>query len=449
MRIPAFDDTRAIVRRLGNDGLSTEQRIDLTLERIGRLNPRINALQEVLAQRARREARRIDRLIQAGRNPGPLAGVPIAVKEIIDTTPAVCSAGFEFLSEYRPDFDAPVVRRLRGAGAVIIGMATSDPGAFGVRTIATRHPQAPVQTVGGSSGGSGAALAADFCSAALGTDTGGSIRIPAACCAVAGLKPTRGRVSTKGVRPLVRSLDHVGPMARSVADLTDLQRTLDARFHHTQHGNPDGFVVGHDPHYYRDADNSVMQGLDTALHACQALGAEIREVALPDPEEVLPIHLIILCAEAAAYYHSAFPNQRHRYPETAKMLIDLADENTGYQYVQAMQDRETITKRVEAVFDIVDIVLAPTLPILPPDRNAENVKVGGSVLEFTAAMVRYTCLFNHTGNPVVAMPSEIFGGGIASSIQVIGSANRDGDVLAFAEKLEKELGLDINYEVTL
>ena len=163
----------------------------------------------------------------------------------------------------------------------------------------------------------------------------------------------------------------------------------------------------------------------------------------------LPIHLIIFCAEAAAYYHSAFPNQRHRYPETAKMLIDLADENTGYQYVQAMQDRETITKRVEAVFDNVDIVLAPTLPILPPDRNAENVKVGGSVLEFTAAMVRYTCLFNHTGNPVVAMPSEIFGGGIASSIQVIGSANRDGDVLAFAEKLEKALGLDMNYEVTL
>ena len=125
-------------------------------------------------------------------------------------------------------------------------MATSDPGAFGVRTIATWHPQAPYQTVGGSSGGSGAALAADFCSAALGTDTGGSIRIPAACCAVAGLKPTRGRVSTKGVRPLVWSLDHGGPMARSVADLTDLQRTLDPRFHHTQHGDPNGFVVGHD-----------------------------------------------------------------------------------------------------------------------------------------------------------------------------------------------------------
>ena len=143
MTNPAFDELRPIARRLQTDEYSTEHRIELTLDRIARLNSSVNALQEVLTEQSLKEARRVDRLIQSGRNPGPLAGVPIAVKEIIDTTPAVCSAGMDFLSDYRPEQDAPVVRRLRQAGAIIIGMATSDPGAFGVRTIATRHPQAP------------------------------------------------------------------------------------------------------------------------------------------------------------------------------------------------------------------------------------------------------------------------------------------------------------------
>jgi len=443
-----FDELRPLARRLQSDGYSTEHRIELTLDRIGRLNPRVNALQEVLTKQSLKEARRVDRLIQSGRNPGPLAGAPIAVKEIIDTTPAVCSAGMDFLSDYRPEQDAPVVRRLRQAGAIIIGMATSDPGAFGVRTIATHHPQAPDVTVGGSSGGSGAALAADFCVSALGTDTGGSIRIPAACCAVSGFKPTRGRVPTQGVRPLVWSLDHVGPMARSVADLADVQQTLDSRFRNTRRGDPTDFVVGYDPHYYDDADNAVTQGMEAALKACREIGAEVRQVTLPDPDEVLDIHLIIFCAESAAYYHTNFPNHRNRYPETAKVLIDLAEEHTGYQYVQAMRERVSITRRVGSVFDTVDVVIAPTLPILPPARTAEEVTVGGRSMEFTVAMVRYTCLFDHTGNPVVATPSALFGKGIASGIQIIGRANQDADVLSFSEKIEAALKLDINYEIS-
>jgi len=449
MAEPPIGNLSALTDRPSGEGRSAERRLDELLERIAALNPRVNALREVLADSARREARRVDRLIHAGRDPGPLAGVPVAVKEIIDTTPAVCSAGLEFLSDYRPERDAPVVRRLRRAGAIIIGVAISDPGAFGVRTAATHHPQAVGRTVGGSSGGSGAALAAGFCAAALGTDTGGSIRIPAACCGIAGLKPTRGRVPTEGVRPLVWSLDHVGPMARSVADLTAMQRVLDSRFRRTRKAGSKAVVVGHDPRYYHDAETPVVRGMEDALRACRTLGAEVREVALPDPDEMHTVHLVIFCAEAAAYYHAAFPDQRDRYPEAAGMLIELADGHTGHQYVHAMRQRAAITRRVDALFDSVDMVLAPTVPVLPPAHDAETVELSGNAMEFTLAMIRYTCLFDHTGNPVVAMPSAYYGPGIASSIQVIGPTNRDGDVLAFAERLEAALGLEIDYEVRL
>jgi len=446
---PPIGDLHFLTGRLRGEGRSAEEGLEELLKRIAVLNPRVNALREIMGDSARREARRVDRLIQTGRDPGPLAGVPVAVKEIIDTTPAVCSAGFEFLSDYRPERDAPVVRRLRRAGAIIIGVAISDPGAFGVRTAATHHPQAAGRTVGGSSGGSGAALAAGFCAAALGTDTGGSIRIPAACCAIAGLKPTRGRVPTVGVRPLVWSLDHVGPMARSVADLTAMQRVLDSRFRHTRKAGSTAVVVGHDPRYYRDAETLVVRGMENALRACRTLGAEVREVTLPDPEEMQNVHLVIFCAESAAYYHTAFPDQRHSYPEAAGLLIELANRHTGHQYVHAMRQRADITRRVDALFDSVDVLLAPTTPVLPPAHDAETVELNGKAIDFTSAMILYTCLFDHTGNPVVAMPSAYYGPGIASSIQVIGPTDRDGDVLAFAERLEAALDLEIDYEVRL
>ena len=220
-------DLTAAAAALESGELSSVDLTDQTLDRIERLNPRLCALSDVTADSARREAARADRRRARDVRVEPLTGIPVAVKDIIDTTPAVCSSGLDFLSDYRPETDAKVVRQLRRAGAVVVGVSASDPGAFGVRTAAVTHPQAPERTVGGSSGGSGAALAAGLAFAALGSDTGGSIRIPSACCVVAGLKPTRGRVSLEGVRPLVWSLDHVGPMTRSARDLGLVQQALD------------------------------------------------------------------------------------------------------------------------------------------------------------------------------------------------------------------------------
>lgn len=416
------------------------------LERIATLNPRLKALSDITADTARREAGKADRQRARGRMPSPLCGIPIAIKDLIDTTPAVCSAGLPFLADYRPKKDANVVQRLRRAGAVIVGVSLSDPGAFGVRTVDVTHPQDPSRTVGGSSGGSGAALAAGLAYAALGTDTGGSIRVPAACCAVAGFKPTRGRVSLEGIRPLVWSLDHVGPMARSVGDLGRVQEVLDPRYE-TTGGTPGAGPVriGCAPGYSSDGDERVLAGLHTALSACRELGAEIVEVELPRAEETINLHALIFCAEARAYHAATFAEEWDNYPPLVRQFLDFALEHTGADYVTAMRRRAEITAEVEALFKTVDFLLLPTLPVLAPERDAETITLAGNEHEFTLAMVRYTHLFDHTGHPVVAMPVDVVGPGLAVSAQIVGPLRRDRDTIEFAEKLERMLGLEIDY----
>ena len=441
-------DLTAAAAALKRGELSSVEITDQALDRIERLNPRLCALSHVTADSARREARRADLRRARGVATGPLSGIPVAIKDIIDTTPAVCSSGLDFLSDYRPEADAKVVRQLRRAGAVIVGVSASDPGAFGVRTSAVTHPQAPDRTVGGSSGGSGAVLAADFAFAALGSDTGGSIRIPAACCVVAGLKPTRGRVSLQGVRPLVWSLDHVGPMTRSVRDLASVQPILDPRYRRSasiEHGRP--VRVGHAPGYYRDADPAIQTGFRSALAACRELGAEIVEVGLPDPDDVIEIHGIIFCAESAAYHRSAFPDRRDDYPPLVRRFLGYADEHTGADYVTAMRRRDEMTRGVEVLFDGIDILMMPTLPVLAPRRDTETLALAGREHEFTLAMVRYTCLFDHTGHPVVAMPVDVVAPGVAASVQVIAPLKRDDSAVAFAKRLENVMRLHIDYGV--
>jgi aspartyl-tRNA(Asn)/glutamyl-tRNA(Gln) amidotransferase subunit A len=338
------------------------------------------------------------------------------------------------------------VRRLRRAGAVIVGVTATDPGAFGVRTPAVTHPQAPERTVGGSSGGSGAALAAGFCFGALGSDTGGSIRIPAACCVIAGLKPTRGHLPLEGVRPLVWSLDHVGPMARRVADLSMLEQALDPRFAVPRRARRRRrIVIGHDPGYYGDAERAVRSGVEKALTACRDLGGEIREVSLPVPDEVIAIHGVIFSAESAAYYAAAFADRRDQYPPLLRHFLDLHKSYTGADYVTAMRQRREITQRVEALFAAADWLILPTLAVLTPPRDVETITVAGKQIEFTLALIRYTCLFDHTGHPVVAMPAETSGSGVGASIQVIGPLGRDADLLAFAIRLEQALGVEVDY----
>lgn len=428
--------------------VSSEELTGDAISRIAEINPRLGAVTDLAAPSALREARSSDvRRVKGGAR-GALDGIPVLVKDCIDTRGAACSSGLSFLADYRPGADAPVVRRLRSAGAVVLGVCATDPGTFGVRTPAVTHPQAPELTVGGSSGGSAAALAAGFCLGALGTDTGGSVRIPSACCLTAGFKPSYARVSRARVRPLAPSADHVGPMARRAADLRAIAEVIDRGFARTvRPGAGRRLTIGHAPAYWHDAAPEVADGMLAALAAAQKLGGRIREVALPGPDAVGEFHVGILAAESAAYHFTTFPTQLDVFSPVASGLFEIARNQRGYEYLLACQRREEARLAVDAVFEDVDFLLVPTLPVTPPRRDAECVLVGGIDRDFTWALVRYTALFDHTGHPAVSLPTSVIAPGTGTSVQVVGARDSDNYVLGFAESLERELALSIDWSV--
>ncbi|SDF94212.1 amidase/aspartyl-tRNA(Asn)/glutamyl-tRNA(Gln) amidotransferase subunit A [Bradyrhizobium brasilense] len=372
-------------------------------------------------------------------------GIPFVIKECIDTADTVCSSGLPFLRDRVGSRDADVVKRLRDAGAVILGVCAADPGMFEPRSPAVTHPQAPDLTVGGSSGGSAAALAGGLALGSLGTDTGGSIRIPSACCLTAGLKPTYGRVSARGCMPLSPSADHIGPMALNAADLPAIAAVIDPGFALTTRRPPGAPLrIGHAPAYWRDAAPETRAGIKAALDIARDLGGLIREVQLPDPDEVLEFHASIFVAEAAAFYFKEFPEHLEDCGPTAQIVFDMARRQKAYEFVQACARREEARRAVDATFEDVDFLIVPTLAVAPPARDATVVSIAGAERDFVSALVRYTALFNQTGHPVVSLPVNVVGPGMGASAQIAGARNCDRDVVAFAATLERELALNFD-----
>lgn len=206
-------------------------------------------------------------------------------------------------------------------------------------------------------------------------------------------------------------------------------------------------MIGHAPGYSADADPEVREGLARALEASRALGQEIVEVALPDPDETLDVHGKIFCAEAAAYHFATFPGRLGDYVGTARQLLELAKEHKGYEYVSAARLRDEFRRQVQELFTHIDFLIVPTLPVPPPRVDAPSVVVGGVERDFTLALVRYTALFDHTGNPVVSLPVTVLSPGIGTSVQIVGPHHRDADVVALAARLERMLDLSIDFSI--
>jgi Asp-tRNA(Asn)/Glu-tRNA(Gln) amidotransferase A subunit family amidase len=405
-----------------------------------------SAFSELLVDTSLVEATASDRRRRTGKSLGPLDGIPIAIKDLIDTTPAVCKAGLQHLSNYRPTNDARVVAHLRNAGAVVLGVTETDPGAFSTETPQVTNPLSPERTVGGSSGGAAAAVAAGLAVAAIGTDTGGSIRIPAACCSIYGFKPTWGRVDDTGVRPLARSLDHVGPLALNVCDLQILQSTIDI--------NP------HLPHqaiarqrlqfatcfeYFCDADDIVKNSMSTIVANLEEAGTTFSSVALPLPDDVLPFHMINLPKEASLYHDQVFPIEWPFYPEIARSTIVLGKAISPQQYEEAERARMRCSLAVNAALEGVDAIMLPTMPMDAPFRHISSLELGGRQVTKLEATIRYTALFNQSGHPVVSMPGTLLPDGRALSIQLVGRRGGDDSLLMIARHLEQMLSLQIDY----
>jgi Asp-tRNA(Asn)/Glu-tRNA(Gln) amidotransferase A subunit family amidase len=421
---------RAALAAIRRGDVSIQELTSHFLERIAADNAAIGALRDVLADDAMASARAMDERIRAGQPLPPLGGLPLVIKENCDVAGAACSAGLAFRAKNSPLKDCEITSRLRAAGAVILGVSVSDPGAFGVRTAEVTHPADPTLTVGGSSGGSAAALAAGFCLGALGTDTGGSIRIPSACCGTVGLKPTFGTLPMDGVYPLVPSLDHVGPMARSVSDLGLLWSALGG----TDPGSDRPVTsIGYDPFWLKDADYVVQDAFAAQLERLAAQGIECRTVRLPDLEEVADVHGRIFFIEGAAYHYAHFGADIRKYPASAQEWFEMALGWSVADYVAASERRVRLTRHVDRLLEDVDLLLTPTLCVTHPRRDAKKLPVSGKMLDFTMALVRHTSLFNHTGHPVLSVPMEPADPLPTPSVQVIGRRGEEALILRWTE----------------
>lgn len=434
-------DTRHIFETSAVAALAAIRRRDVStqdltwrfLARIGQDNGHLHALRHVMAERAMEEAAALDRRIRAGEDLPPLAGLPVVVKENCDTAGVPCSAGLAFRTSHIPARDSWITARLRAAGAIIVGLSVSDPGAFSTRTAEVTHPWDPDLTVGGSSGGSAAALAAGLCLGAIGTDTGGSIRIPSACCGTVGLKPTFDALPMDGIFPLVKSLDHVGPMARSVEDVKVLWRAL-ALASPAPANSPRR--IGFDPSWVECADAPIREAMTIALERLAARNVTAVEVRLPALDDVVAMHGRIFLTEATAYHCAHHPDDIAAYPALAQEWFAAARQISVATYVDACIERAAMTKAVDDALQTVDAILAPTLCVTRPHKTAETLRVAGVEQDFTMGLVRLTCLFDHTGHPVISLPVRGAADPLASSLQVIGPQGGEEHAISVADLIQ-------------
>jgi aspartyl-tRNA(Asn)/glutamyl-tRNA(Gln) amidotransferase subunit A len=424
-------------------GVSAAARCDAALARIAQVNGRIGALSDVLADSARAEARSVDARLAQGHGAGRLSGLPVVIKDNIDTVPARCSAGLPFLADRRPAADAPVVARLRSEGAVVLGVACTDSGAFGVVSPEVANPRHPERIAGGSSGGSAAAVAAGLCAAALGTDTGGSVRIPAACCGIVGFKPTKGRVSTVGVRPLAASLDHVGVLAGSVGGIRSVCEVVDPGFGELPGyvaSSPRAPVVGNPIRFYADSDDDVLDTMARMFRLLGELGIVVEEVELPPPDEIVQSHLVLSLTEAVLTQVDVDgPVDPALYPDAARQGMLSGRSYSGCDLRCAMQHRDIFTSRIGGVLDAVDFLMLPTLPVSPPRRGESSVTLKGHELTLLHALIRYTAVFDQTGHPAIAIPFPGAHLPLPGSVQLVGRMDSDRRLLGLAQLIEKRL----------
>lgn len=412
---------------------------EAALRRIDRDNDRLRAIAHRRADQARQEAGQAAGRLAAGTPRGALDGVPVVVKSMVAMAGMPQDAGSRVLEGQVADHDASVVAALRRAGAIIVATATQDE--FALTTLGpARNPFDQGRTAGGSSGGSAAAVAAGMCFASIGTDTGGSVRIPAACCAVVGLKPTYGLLPTDGIIPLAWSLDHAGPLGRTVADVAAMLNALlsGARADITaEPAKPAGLRIGVpsdawlsvvDPHLARE--------FGTALEAAGAAGAELVPVELPAQEDVKAVHWPVLSAEMAAYHLRRFGPGEDRYAPPMKDGIAAGATVTTDEYLTAQRRRLALRARLDDTLTRTDVIALPTLAIDPPPMGETAVDLAGEREDAVAAMVRLTSLANHTGHPAISVPPGTAQGDRPAGVQLIARHYDEPRLLQAAAALE-------------
>ena len=447
----SFRTISELAQRLRRREVSSVEITRGCLERIERLNPVLNAFITVTGESALAEARRAEAEILRGEWRGPLHGVPVALKDLIDTAVVRTTAASALYKDRVPDQDAEVVRRLRQAGAVIVGKNNLHEFAYGGSSLVSyfgdvHNPWDVGRIAGGSSGGSAAAVVAGLAYAAIGTDTAGSIREPAALCGCVGLKPTYGRVSSRGVIPLSLSLDHVGPLAATVADAAIVLQAIagyDAADITTADVPVADYVaalredarslrvgVPRD-YFFGDLDAEVVSAMEHALRGIATVVAEVKEVRLD-----VPMDRKLQTAESYAYHAENVAKSPELYqPETLRR-IRRGEDVSAAEYIQRRRELDEARRSTGKVFADVDLLVTPTMPIPAPaiaDLRADPDALRPAELK----LLRNTRPFNVWGLPAISVPCGFTQSGLPIGLQIAGPHWREDLVLRLAHAYEQ------------
>ncbi len=438
--------------------------VDLTqacLSRIEQLNPKLNAFITVTADSALAQAREAEADIQRGRWRGPLHGIPIALKDLVDTAGVRTTAASGLFKDRIPTQDAEVVRRLKAGGAVLLGKLNMHEFAYGASSVISYfgpvpNPWAPIYTAGGSSSGSAAAVAAELCHGAIGSDTGGSIRQPAAYCGIIGLKPTYGRVSTRGVIPLAWSLDHLGPMARTVTDAalmlqaiagydsedTTSTDTPVADYAGTLAVKPSSLRIGVPrAHFYEGLHPEIQAAMDTALSVLGKLTSSQREIETPASKDtytsILDTYTSVLRAEAYAYHEEYVTKTPDLYQAETLKRIRAGAEIGAVAYIYRRRQVDQWRRSFPHVFKAVDLLVTPTAPV-PPFTIAELLADLDNLRTKEGLTLRNTRPFSVLGLPSISVPCGFTRAGLPIGMQIIGPPGGEATVLRLAYAYERE-----------
>jgi aspartyl-tRNA(Asn)/glutamyl-tRNA(Gln) amidotransferase subunit A len=437
--------------RLRRKEVSPVELTQVCLERIEKLNPVLNAFITVTAEAALAEARVAETEIARGNWHGPLHGIPIALKDIIDTKGVRTTAASALFKDRIPVEDAEVVRRLKTAGAVIVGKNNLHEFAYGGSSLVsffgdTRNPRNNEHIAGGSSGGSAAAVVSSMCYAAIGTDTAGSIREPAALCGCVGLKPTYGRVSARGVVPLSWSLDHVGPLASTVGDAAVVLHAI-AGYDARDIGSADVTVsdyvsalnedtqrlrVGVPRRYFfDDLDSEVAVAVERALATITEMVAEVRDVNLE-----VPTDRALQAAESYAYHAENVAKHPDLYqPETLRR-IRAGEKVSTADYIQQRRELDEARRQIGDAFSNIDLLITPTMPI--PAPAVAGLKQHPEALRpAELKLLRNTRPFNVWGLPAISIPCGLTKSGLPVGLQIAGAYWREDLVLQLAHTYER------------
>jgi aspartyl-tRNA(Asn)/glutamyl-tRNA(Gln) amidotransferase subunit A len=430
--------------------------VELTESVLGRTEATEGALgayAHVTPELARKAAAHAEQEIAAGRHRGPLHGIPLGVKDLYDTAGVPSTSSSKVRAGRVPDTDSVAVEKLLAAGMVMVGKTHTHEFAFGGITPTTRNPWDTGRIPGGSSGGSGAAVASGTCMVGMGSDTAGSIRIPAALCGTVGLKPTYGRASRRGVASLSWSLDHVGPLTRNVPDcalvlnaIAGYDRldpaTVDVPVPDYTDGLDDGIAglrVGVPTNYFFEhVHPDVERSVRAAITVLEGLGAELREVTVPYADQVLAAEWAIIMPEASSYHQRTLREVPDLYLEGTRVSLEAGELVLATDYIKALRLRTLMQQGWAVMFDDIDVLVTPGMPFAAPEVGATGTTWSDGVTEpITPALIRLTSPGNLTGQPVLSLPVGFDGAGLPLGMQVTGRPFDEATVLRVGMAYER------------